>query len=93
MDQDRLDQQQRKWSGLLKIVTGLATVAILGSCVAEIDSLGGGRDTNQKMAGIFFYHLILIVPCLFGLYAYLRIKLDDHFAKSKTRVGDKTNKT
>ncbi len=62
----------------------LACIAILGSCVVEIDDVGGRYDANQKIAGIFFFHLFLIVPCLFGVFVYLRIKLEKILLRKET---------
>lgn len=64
------------WTRYLQWATGLAFLAILGSCVSEIDSIGGGHDSNRKMAGVFFFHLFLIIPCLFALYVFLQIRLE-----------------
>ncbi len=62
----------------------LACIAVLGSCVTDINDVGGGYDANQKIAGIFFFHLFLIVPCLFGLFVFLRLKLEKYLLSKDT---------
>ena len=57
----------------------IGVLVILGSCVYRIDSAGGGHNANRKMATIFFFHLFLIVPCLFGLFVYAQVKLEKYF--------------
>ena len=62
----------------------LASIAVLSSCVTKINDVGGGFDSNQKMAGIFFFHVFLFVPCLFGLFVYLRLMLEKYFLSKET---------
>ena len=64
---------------------------ILGSCVSEIDAIGGRHDATAKAVGIFFFHLFLIFPCLTAVYVFLQLKLEKHYSSS-ARV-ERTNGT
>lgn len=82
MAEEQSNEKLRIWTRYLQWIFAFGALAILGSCVSKIDALGGGHDTNQKMAGIFFFHLFLLVPCLFGLFVYLQIKLERYVLDS-----------
>lgn len=73
------NEQYEKWKRYLQWAFAIGIVAILGSCVGRIDGVGGGHDSNQKMVVIFFFHLFLIVPCLFGLFVYVQLRLERYF--------------
>ncbi len=77
-------QQYEKLGRYLHWAIALACLAVLGSCVIETNDVGGGRDANRKIAGIFFFHLFLIVPCLFGLLVFLQLKLEKYFLAKDT---------
>ena len=81
---DRDKQKYEKLRRYLQWAITLAVLAVLGSCVMEIDGVGAGHDSNRKMAGIFFFHVFLIVPCLFGLFVFLQLKLEKHFLSKDT---------
>ncbi len=82
MVDDRDGQRHQRWLRYLKCAMAIASLAVLGSCVAQIDAVGGALDSNRQMAGIFFFHLFLIVPCLVGIYIYLQVKLERYFANN-----------
>ena len=84
---DRERQKYEKLCRYLQVGITLATIVVLGSCVSKIDDVGGGHDANRKMAGIFFFHLFLLVPCLFGLFVFLQLKLEQYFL-SKDTIDD-----
>ena len=84
MVDERDKQKYEKLCRYLQWAITLATLAVVASCVTEIDDVGGGFNTNRKMAGIFFFHLFLIVPCLFGLFVYLQVKLEKVFLSKET---------
>ncbi len=76
--------QYDKWNRYLRLAFAVAFLLILGSCVSKIDGVGGGHDSNQKAVMIFFFHLFLIVPCLFGLFVYAQLKLERFFLSKAT---------
>lgn len=80
-DQHR-GEQFAKWKHYMKGAFIIGLLLILGSCVYRIDSTGGSHNTNQRMAAIFFFHVFLIFPCLFGLYVYGQLKLEKYMQGS-----------
>ena len=86
-DEKRLARLER----YLQLAICLALIPILVSCVSEINDVGGGHDSNQEMAVIFFFHLFLVVPCLLGLFVFLRVKLEKYFLSKETIESPEQN--
>lgn len=79
MTEQKGNAQYEKWKRYLQWAFAFGFLVILGSCVGRIDGVGGGHNSNQRAVAIFFFHLFLIVPCLFGLFVYAQLRLERHF--------------
>ena len=72
---------------LANIIFSLLMLFILGSCVAEINDISG-INKAQKMVGIFFLNLFLLV-CLIILFAIILTRIEK-YSLGKEKV-DKAN--
>ena len=84
MEEGQKDDTFNKWKTFLDILFGVGMLFILGSCVVEINDVGGGHRSAQKAGGIFFFHLLFVFPCLVGLFIYLQLFLERRFLSKET---------
>lgn len=82
---DQEPKSFRRFKLLLDILLTLGFLITLGSCVRDIDSIGGGFDANQRAVQTFFFYLLIVLPCLAALYIYLSLKLEKHYLSQEVR--------